>query len=65
MAADEDIHSDPPGIVMVNEASGDLACHAIFNFEKLSLLIWSSGEYFVLARSPPYVGHSPAEVDGE
>jgi hypothetical protein len=38
---------------MLSVASGVLALQAIFNFEKLSFVIWSSGEYFVLARSPP------------
>ena len=28
----------------------------------LSPVISESGEYFVLAKSPPYVGHSPAAV---
>src|SRR5262252_3634616 len=32
--------------------------HATSSLLKLSLVIWSSGEYRVLARSPPSVGHS-------
>src|SRR5262252_2167454 len=36
--------------------------HATSSLLKLSLLIWSSGEYLVLARSPPHVRHSRAGV---
>ena len=53
MAPGAEVHSAPPGIVIVNKASGVLARQTIFNFEKLSFVIWSSGEYFVLAKSPP------------
>src|SRR5439155_14621411 len=34
--------------------------HATSSLLKLSLLIWSSGEYLVLASSPPQVRHSRA-----
>ncbi len=33
--------------------------HAILSVFALSLLIWSSGEYFVLPGSPAYARHSP------
>src|SRR5512140_1237942 len=33
--------------------------HASFSVLKFEALIWSSGEYFVLPRSAPYVRHSP------
>ena len=53
IAPGADVHSAPPGIVIVSEASGVLARQTIFNLAKLSFVIWSRGEYFVLARSPP------------
>src|SRR5581483_10196690 len=32
---------------------------AIWSLSKFAALIWSSGEYRVFPRSPPYVRHSP------
>src|SRR5579864_2026409 len=58
------VHSLPPGIVRLSDPSGVLARQAILSCEKLSFVIWSSGEYFVLPRSPPYVRHSPRAVVG-
>ena len=46
-------HSPPPGSVTLSRASGVGTRHATRSDAKLAPVIWASGEYFELARSPP------------
>ena len=53
MAFESADHSLPSGSVMLRKPSGDAARHASFREEKFAAVTWSSGEYFVFAKSPP------------
>jgi hypothetical protein len=47
------VHSPPSGVAIVRTPSGDGVRQATFNDEKFAAVIRSSGEYLLLARSPP------------